>query len=327
MSTITESFVNTSSTEVGNAARTQNTKTIAITGASGMVGSALSDLLLQRGDRAIAITRGEGAGYDDCIRWNPETGLLNPSRLERVDAVVHLAGENIAAGRWNEGLKRRIRNSRVQGTRSLVDSLAKLETRPKTLICASAIGFYGDRGETTLTEASAAGTGFLAEVCSEWEAEAVRAEDLGVRVVCVRIGVVLSPRGGALNRMLLPFRMGVGGNIGNGRQYWSWIGLNDLARVFAYCLDNPEIRGPVNAVSPNCMTNADFTKAVGSVLHRPTVLPLPAFAAKLVLGEMADELLLASVRVKPEKLLSAGFQFQQPDLKQCLQFEMGLPVG
>ena len=318
MTVVAESFV---SSEVN---RATTSRTVAITGASGMVGQALSGLLKQRGDRSIAVSRSEGDSYEDSIRWNPESGLINPARMEGVDAVVHLAGENIASGRWTDDLKRRILNSRVQGTKSLVESLAKIEKRPSTFICASAIGFYGDRGETIMAEDSPAGKGFLADVCQAWEAEAMQAEALGMRVVCVRIGVVLSPKGGALARMLLPFKMGMGGNVGNGKQYWSLIGLNDLVRIFAYCLDNDQLSGPVNAVSPQPLTNAEFTKVVGSVLHRPTLFPLPAFMAKLVLGEMANELLLSSTRVNPGKLLKSGFAFEQPELKQCLEHELGM---
>ena len=318
MTVVAESFV---SSEVN---RSTTSRTVAITGASGMVGQALSGLLKQRGDRSIAVSRSEGDSYEDSIRWNPESGLINPARMEGVDAVVHLAGENIASGRWTDDLKRRILNSRVQGTKSLVESLAKIEKRPSTFICASAIGFYGDRGETIMAEDSPAGKGFLADVCQAWEAEAMQAEALGMRVVCVRIGVVLSPKGGALARMLLPFKMGMGGNVGNGKQYWSLIGLNDLVRIFAYCLDNDQLSGPVNAVSPQPLTNAEFTKVVGSVLHRPTLFPLHAFMAKLVLGEMANELLLSSTRVNPGKLLKSGFAFEQPELKQCLEHELGM---
>jgi uncharacterized protein (TIGR01777 family) len=203
-----------------------------------------------------------------------------------------------------------------------VKSLAKLQHPPKTLICASAIGYYGERGDEILTESSAAGTGFLADVCRDWEREAMAASDQGLRVVCVRIGVVLNPKGGALAKMLLPFKMGAGGIIGSGKQYWSWIGLNDLVRAIEFCLRNESVRGPVNAVSPHAMTNYDFTKCVGSVLHRPTIFPLPAFMARLVLGEMADDLLLASTRVSPSLLVKYGFQFEQPDLKSCLEHEL-----
>ncbi|MEQ9406813.1 MAG: TIGR01777 family oxidoreductase [Fuerstiella sp.] len=297
--------------------------TVAISGATGLVGSALTRLLQQEGKSVLAISRRDGGAYRDSIRWDPESGLTNPGRLETVDAVVHLAGENIAAGRWNEALKRRIRNSRVQGTRSLVQSIAAAQNRPKVLVCASAIGFYGDRGATELDESAQAGSGFLSDVCREWEAEANAAADLGLRVVNVRIGVVLNPAGGALAKMLLPFKLGLGGVVGSGQQYWSWIGLHDLTRVIAFCVNNDQLSGPVNAVSPNPLTNREFTKQLGTFLKRPTVFPMPAFAAKLALGEMAEALLLASSRVFPKKLQAHLFQFEHPTLPECLQHELG----
>ena len=297
-------------------------QTVAISGASGLVGTALTALLQADGRSVLGITRSEGGAYQDCIRWDPKTGLTNPGRLESVDAVVHLAGESIAAGRWNSKLKSKIRNSRIEGTRSLVKSIAAVENRPKVLVCASAIGLYGDRGATELDETSAPGEGFLADVCKDWEAEANAAKELGVRVVNVRIGVVLSPKGGALAKMMLPFKLGLGGVIGSGKQYWSWIGLNDLVRIIAYCINNESIEGPVNAVSPTPLTNTEFTKVVGSVLHRPTIFPLPSFMAKIVLGEMADALLLSSARVLPKKLEKSGFVFQQPGLAESLQHEL-----
>ncbi|MEZ6060887.1 MAG: TIGR01777 family oxidoreductase [Planctomycetaceae bacterium] len=310
------------STDPQTAAVSSGLTTVAITGASGMVGGELSKNLASEGRKVVAITRGESGAYEDSIRWDPNSGLINPGRLESVDAVVHLAGENIAGGRWNEKRKAKIRNSRVQGTRSLVQSIAAVQQRPKVLVCASAIGYYGDRGDEKLTESSDAGSGFLADVCRQWETEAMAAEKLDVRVVCVRIGVVLSPRGGALAKMLLPFRLGVGGVVGSGRQYMSWIGLADLARAVTYCVDNDSIAGPVNAVTPGAVTNGEFTRTLGKVLHRPTVFPLPGFAARLVLGEMADELLLASTRVIPERLQRSGFQFDHGDLEECLRFEL-----
>ena len=237
---------------------------------------------------------------------------------------MHLAGENIAGGRWNDTVKRKIRNSRVHGTRNLVKSIAAVEKRPKVLVCASAIGFYGDRGAQEMNETSAAGKGFLPEVCEEWEAEANAAKELGLRVVNVRIGVVLSPKGGALAKMLLPFKLGAGGIVGSGKQYWSWIGLHDLTRVIAHCINDDSLEGPVNAVSPQPLTNKEFTKVVGSVLHRPTLIPLPAFMAKIVLGEMAEALLLASTRVVPAKLQKSGFTFDHGDLDSCLKHEIEL---
>lgn len=256
--------------------------------------------------------------------WDPESGLANPARLESIDAVVHLAGESIAGGRWNDTMKRKIRNSRVIGTRSLVKSIAAVEKRPKVLVCASAIGFYGDRGAQEMSEASEAGTGFLPDVCKEWEAEANAAKDLGLRVVNVRIGVVMSPKGGALAKMLLPFKLGAGGIVGSGKQYWSWVGLHDLTRIIAHCINDDSMEGPVNAVSPEPLTNKEFTKVVGSVLHRPTIFPLPAFMAKIVLGEMAEALLLASTRVIPGKLQKSGFKFDHSDLQSCLKHELEL---
>jgi uncharacterized protein (TIGR01777 family) len=297
-------------------------QSVAITGGSGMVGTALATALRESGHQPVSMTRKLSESSPGSIIWDPATGLQDPSRLETVDTVVHLAGENIAAGRWTAALKDRIRQSRVQGTRSLVKSIAAVARRPKTLICASAIGFYGERGDTILGEDAVAGEGFLADVCRDWEQEAETATALGLRVVRVRIGVVLSPKGGALAKMLLPFKLGAGGIIGSGKQYWSWIGLHDLVRCIAFCVEHDAIRGAVNAVSPNPMTNYDFTKGVGRALHRPTLFPMPAFAAKLVLGEMANELLLSSTRVTPKKLQEHGFEFRYPELVGCLEHEL-----
>lgn len=295
---------------------------VAVSGATGLVGTELNTLLQSEGKSVTAISRQEGGSYQDSIIWDPESGLTNPARLETVDAVVHLAGESIASGRWNSKLKHKIKRSRIQGTRTLVESIAAIEKRPKVLVSASAIGYYGDRGEEELTEASSAGTGFLAEVCKEWEDEANAARELGLRVVNVRIGVVLSPKGGALQKMLLPFKLGMGGVVGSGSQYWSWIGLHDLTRIIAHCINDESIEGPVNAVSPEPLTNKQFTKGVGSALSRPTIVPMPAFMAKIALGEMAEALLLASTRVLPQKLQSSGFEFLHGDLQSCLKYEL-----
>ena len=297
----------------------QNQK-IAVSGATGLVGSELINSLKLSGHSTLSLSRRkDGVGS---ILWDPAKGVTPSEALEGIDAVVHLAGENIAGSRWTAAVKERIRSSRVDGTRNLVKSLALLKSPPKTLVCASAIGFYGHRGEERLNEMSSVGSGYLADVCKAWEAEALEAEKIGIRVVRLRIGVVLSKKGGALAKMLLPFKLGVGGIIGSGKQYWSWIGLNDLVRIISFCVDNEAVSGPVNAVSPNSMTNYDFTKAVGTVLHRPTIFPMPAFAAKLALGEMADDLLLSSIRVEPGRLQSLGFQFAQPDLISCLKHEL-----
>lgn len=301
---------------------TNQIQTVAISGGTGLVGRALSDVLRQQGKSVQAISRQKDTSYDETLNWDPAQGLVNPARLESVDAVVHLAGENIAAGRWNDALKGRIRNSRIEGTRNLVKSIAAVEKRPSVLVSASAIGLYGDRDSETLDENAAPGEGFLPEVCEAWEAEADAAAELGVRVVKIRIGLVLSPHGGALQKMLLPFKLGGGGVVGSGKQYWSWIGLHDLTRVIAFCINNEAVQGPVNAVSPQAVTNAEFTKTLGSVLHRPTFLPMPAFAAKLALGEMADALLLSSANVVPKKLVEHGFEFEYPALKDCLNHEL-----
>ena len=295
-------------------------QTVAITGGSGMVGTALGAKLRQAGHNSLSITR--KTTCSDSIQWDATTGLKDPSQLENVDTIVHLAGENIAADRWTAAVKDRIRRSRIEGTRSLVKSIAAVQQRPKTLVCASAIGYYGERGETILDEDAVAGTGFLADLCRDWEHEAYAASELGLRVVTVRIGVVLSPKGGALAKMLLPFKMGAGGIIGSGKQYWSWIGLHDLVRMIAFCVENESVNGAVNGVSPNPMTNHDFTKGVGTALHRPTIFPMPAFVARLVLGEMANDLLLSSTRVIPRKLQDHGFRFDYPELVGCLENEL-----
>lgn len=295
-------------------------RSIAVTGASGMVGSALSAALKSQGHQVIPLRRGTSQPDGDDVYWDPaKQGICDPQRLSGTDAIVHLAGENIAAGRWTAAQKERIRSSRVDATRNLVNSLKDLESRPSTLVCASAIGIYGDRGTEELTEESAPGTGFLADVCREWEAAAQEAESLGMRVVLVRIGVVLSKQGGALTKMLFPFRMCAGGNMGNGQQYWSWISLPDVVAILQEAVHNESLRGPVNAVSPQAMTNRDFTKVLGRVLNRPTFMPLPAFMARIMLGEMADDLLLSSARVVPEALTKSGFEFQHPDLESCLR--------
>jgi hypothetical protein len=234
------------------------------------------------------------------------------------DTVIHLAGESIV-GRWTEAKKRRIRESRVQGTRNLAEALAAARQRPQLLISASAIGFYGDRGEETLREDSSSGEGFLPEVCQEWEDATEPAAKAGIRTVQMRFGLVLSRSGGALQKMLPPFRMGVGGNMGNGRQWWSWIDIDDLVGAVEHVIKTETLRGPVNLVGPSPVTNAEFTKTLASVLSRPAVFPMPAFAARLVFGQMGDELLLASQRVQPAKLAASGYVFQKPDLRRALE--------
>lgn len=291
---------------------------IAITGSSGLIGSAVVDSLVAAGHRVRCLVRTKGELSSNQVYWNPDQGILDARYLEGVEAIVHLAGENIAARRWSPTQKERILQSRVRGTTLLARTLAEMSRPPRVLVSASAIGFYGDRGETPLTESSAPGQGFLAEVCREWEASTRPAADAGVRVVCLRLGVVLSSRGGALAKMLTPFRLGLGGRIGHGRQWMSWIALDDVVGVIHHALNDTMVRGPVNAVAPNPVTNREFTRALGQALRRPTVLPMPAFAARLVFGEMADELLLTSARVQPAVLASREFKFQFNDIDDAL---------
>lgn len=291
---------------------------ILMSGSTGLIGASLARFLTTQGHRVIRLVRTLERSGNDAIFWNPEKQQLDLSRLEGLDAVVHLAGENIAARRWNAEHKARIRDSRVEPTRLLCQTLGRLENPPRVLISASAVGYYGSRADAWVEEFSRSGDGFLAQVCREWEAATAPAALAGIRVVNLRLGVVLSTAGGALADMLTPFRLGLGGAIGSGAQLMSWIALDDVLGAIDYALCTQELRGPVNAVAPHPVTNREFTKTLGRVLRRPAVFPLPAFAARLVFGEMADELLLASMRVRPRALLDAGFQFQFPTLESAL---------
>ena len=296
---------------------------VAVTGATGLIGSALVPFLRSGGHEAVALRRASGVSGGGEAEWDPRTGALSAGVVDGLDAVVHLAGENVAGGRWTAARKARIRGSRVDGTRRLAAALAALPRPPRTLVAASAIGFYGDRGDETLDESSAPGKGFLPEVCQAWEAAADAAREAGLRVVHLRIGIVLTPAGGALGQMLLPFRMGVGGVIGSGRQYMSWVALDDVLGAVLHALRTEDLAGPVNAAAPNPVTNAAFTKTLGRVLRRPTLLPLPAFGARLAFGEMADALLLASARVDPARLRDGGFRFGHPGLEDALRHVLG----
>ncbi len=291
---------------------------VLVTGSSGLVGSALIPHLESSGHRVLRLVRASPKG-DLERRWDPETGELAAAELEGIQAVVHLAGENIASGRWNEAKKNRIRGSREDGTRLLAQGLADLQTPPGVLISASAIGYYGNRGDEVLNEESPPGADFLAETCIAWESAARPAADAGVRTVYLRIGIVLSADGGALAKMLFPFKMGVGGVIGSGDQYMSWVSLSDLAGIIAHALKTETLEGPVNAVSPAPATNREFTKTLGGVLFRPTLFPMPGFAARLAFGEMADALLLSSTRVDPARLQESGYDFQHPGLEGALR--------
>ncbi len=296
---------------------------VAITGATGLIGSALTPFLQSGGHSVVALRRISGDAKIGTAGWDPETGELAPEALEGVDAVVHLAGESVASGRWNEARKARIRDSRVGPTRRLAEALARRNPRLKTLVVASAIGYYGDRGADRLNEASTAGHGFLPEVCEAWEESTESAREAGIRVVHLRIGIVLTPAGGALGQMLLPFKMGIGGKIGSGNQYMSWVALDDVLGAVAHVLNTEALSGPVNVVAPNAVTNIEFTKTLGKVLRRPTAFPLPNFAARLAFGEMADALLLASTNVEPKRLQDSNFGFGYPTLEVALRHVLG----
>lgn len=296
---------------------------VIVTGSTGLVGSALVRELLAEGHSVTRLVRraSDGARADGTtsVLWNPEAGTIDSAALEGHDAAVHLAGDPIAEGRWTDEKKRRIRESRSKGTRLIAETLARLERKPEVLVSASAVGFYGDRGDETLREESASGADFLSEVCREWELSTLPASEAGIRVVHLRIGVVLSHEGGALRKMLTPFKLGVGGRLGSGEQYMSWIDLEDVVRVIKFAVENRGLRGPVNAVAPNPVTNAEFTKTLGRVLGRPTIFSVPAFAARLAFGEMADATVLVSQRAEPARLKEAGYEFAYPNLESSLR--------
>jgi uncharacterized protein (TIGR01777 family) len=286
---------------------------VLISGASGLLGSAVGRAFAMEGAVVTRLVRSGSAG-ENHIFWEPGQPLTLPSRF---DAVVHLAGENLV-GRWTEAKKARIRDSRVLGTRTLAEAVTGMKSKPRVLVAGSAVGFYGDRGDEVLHEESSAGTGFLAEVCREWESASDLVERAGVRVVRIRTGVVLSRHGGALGQMLLPFRLGLGGRLGSGKQWLSWIHVDDFVGAVQHVLGSEAARGPVNLVGPNPVPNAEFTTALGKALSRPTVLSAPAFALRLALGEMADEALLASQRVRPDRLLASGYEFRFRELGVAL---------
>lgn len=297
---------------------------VLITGASGLLGQALQRSFAEKGYEMLLASRKEPTD-DRHIQWSIEDGFADPEKLEGIDAVVHLAGESVSGLRWTDEKKKAIRDSRVLGTRSVIDAISKLNKKPKVLVAASAIGFYGERGDEELTESSTGGDNFLAEVGKAWESESRRAEDAGIRTVLLRTGIVLSKDGGALATMLTPFKLGVGGVVGSGKQWMSWISLDDEIEVINFAIESENLRGAINAVSPHPVTNEEFTKTLGEVLYRPTFLPLPEFAVSMIFGEMGDALLLASTKVLPKRLEEAGFKFKYPELKTAIQHAVSEP--
>ncbi|MCP4295399.1 MAG: TIGR01777 family protein [Proteobacteria bacterium] len=291
---------------------------VLITGSSGFLGRSLLENLLNEGHEVYGLRRENSA--EDTPHWNPEKGDIQLGNFFSLDTVIHLAGENLVGGRWNDRRKSRILDSRINGTKLISDFLAGLNPKPRLLISASAIGYYGDCREVELDENGPVGTGFLPKVCHQWEEATISAKKAGIRVVNLRIGMVLSKSDGALRKMHLPFKIGLGGVIGNGKQYMSWISIKDFCDIIQFIMNNESIEGPVNLVSPSPVSNYEFTKTLGRVLDRPTILPLPAFMAKIIFGdEFAQELLLSSSRIIPRKLLDAGYRFQYPRLEDTLR--------
>jgi uncharacterized protein (TIGR01777 family) len=295
---------------------------VLVTGASGLIGQTLSPFLTAGGYGVSRLVRSKPQGGAAEVYWNPAGGDIDEPKLEGFDAVIHLAGEPIT-GRWDAAKKRAIRESRIKSTRLLCETMARLSSRPRVLVAASASGYYGDRGDEVLREESAAGSSFLSQVCQEWEAATKPAAESGVRVVHLRFGFVLSLAGGGLAKMLPAFKMGVGGKIGSGKQYMSWIGIDDLVQIILFATTADTLRDPVNVVAPHPVTNLEFTKTLGRVLGRPAIFPMPAFAVRLAFGEMGKELLLASARIEPARLLSAGYQFRFPELEGALRHLLG----
>jgi uncharacterized protein (TIGR01777 family) len=302
---------------------------ILVSGSSGFLGTAIVESLAGQKHQVVRIVRpgtaAKNAGPDRAqeVTWDPVAGQFGAAAAEEADALIHLAGASIADGRWSASRKKVIRTSRIDATRHLIGALAKLQSPPRIIVAASAVGYYGNRGDETLTEQSTPGNDFLAEACREWEAETARGAEFGARVVSLRFGIILAAHGGALPKMALPFKLGAGGRLGNGRQWMSWLTLAEVVNIVHFALANSQLAGPVNAITPNPVRNGEFTAVLAKTLHRPALFPAPAFALRLALGEMADGLLLASQRVIPSKLTNASYRFQQADLAGALANVLG----
>jgi uncharacterized protein len=302
---------------------------VLVSGSTGMIGSALVAFLSSQGHEVISLIRPQtkgsplSNGKSATISWDPKAGNINTEALEGFDAVVHLGGENIADSRWSEARKNELRESRAESTRLLAETLAKLKNRPEVFLVASAIGYYGDKGEAILDEESSKGAGFLSDLCQQWELATKSASQADIRVVNLRIGVVLSTKGGALAKMLLPFEMGAGGEIGDGKQYFSWVSIDDVVGAILHALKTTSLSGPVNVTAPNPVTNKEFTKALGKVLFRPTLIPIPSFGLRILFGEMADECLIAGQRVMPDKLQKSNYKFRDTNIEPTLRKILG----
>jgi uncharacterized protein len=296
---------------------------ILISGASGLVGTVVADALRNDGHTVSQFVRPGGIMRPGDVCWDPTSGTVDLAAMEGADVVICLSGANVGEGRWTAARKKVLRNSRVDLTRVLVDALARLKQKPRVFVASSAIGYYGSRGDDLLTESSTAGNDFIALLARDWETESMRAESVGIRTVILRFAVVLSAKGGALRRMVLPFKLGAGGRLGSGKQWMSWVALEDVVQIIRTAISDDRMRGPVNVAAPGPVQNAEFTRVLARVLHRPAIFPAPAFALRLALGEMADSLLLASQRVIPEKLRATGYQFRHENLESALREILG----
>ena len=291
---------------------------VLISGGSGLVGTALTESLRSEGHNVALLVRPDGIASAGDIRWDPASGFINTNAMEGADAVVNLNGASIGGGRWNAGRKKTLRSSRIDATRVLVDAFTRLKQKPQVFVSASAIGYYGNRGDEVLTESSASGNDFLADTCRDWETEALRAQSSGIRTVVTRFGVILSAKGGALTQMLPPFKLGLGGRLGSGQQWLSWIALEDVVGLLRAAISDEKASGAVNVVAPTPVRNSEFTQVLASVLHRPAIFPAPAFGLRLLLGEMADALLLSSQHVRSERAPAATYHFRYENLEPAL---------